>query len=359
VNIESVSGKRMSDIIARILEHVGYKVSASTETTYSSSKQVGGGLDLTLKSPGGDFVPLDVKFGAKVDRSSSGSEKSIEQFVVKSPTDSKVLDICEELSIHLVLDEIHMGSPEFKQELATFIKAYANKSCENFHIALLGTTSDATELVQRDPGIDRILHEIRLPALADEEARYIVEYGMSSLSIELSAELIDKIAKTSVGSPGIVQNLSLEVAERAFARDKRVAVDEDLEEALGDFVSQKFGRLNSSYLKAIETVGTKRYRKQILRAMADCPEAYVTMDWIRSQVSKYLATNIPSTALSGPLRDLKENDEPVLEDVQRNVDGVRVHNYTTFVDPAMKAFVRLRIVAEEKGLLGAGSENSH
>ena len=85
--------------------------------------------------------------------------------------------------------------------------------------------------------------------------------------------------------------------------------------------------------------------------MAECEDEYVTMEVIRTNVTKFLGRDIPSTALSGPLRDLKEDRYgPALSDVERP-DGVgRLTNYTTFKDPALKAFIRLLLLRESEEL---------
>jgi hypothetical protein len=122
---------------------------------------------------------------------------------------------------------------------------------------------------------------------------------------------------------------------------------DDLQTALKAFVETKEARLYRAYLAAVETVGEFKYRKQILRAMAESEDEYVTMETIRTKVSQYLGAETPSTTLSGPLRQLKEDRYgPVLNDVERPDGAGRLTNYTTFKDPALKAFIRLQLLRE-------------
>lgn len=81
------------------------------------------------------------------------------------------------------------------------------------------------------------------------------------------------------------------------------------------------------------------------------------MDDIRTWVSANLGEDTPSTALSGPLRALKEPEYgAILQDVERFVGGNRVHNLTAFTDPMMKSFVRFMGNVDNTSLMPSPSE---
>ncbi|MBE4751518.1 AAA family ATPase [Corallococcus sp. ZKHCc1 1396] len=343
VNIESVAGQSVSDILKRCLETIGYTITTeiTTQQTESATTKVTGGVEIPFKA---------FKASLTGENSNTAGETALQkaQFAVSSPTDSKVIDLCEQHQLVLLLDELHKATPDFVEQITLLIKTYANKNCKNFRIILLGTSSDASRLVRRDPGIDRLLQEIPLKAMSTAESRFIIEKGMTDLKIDIEKSIADKIVKTSSGSPSLVQYLCLEIAEKAFARAPRTASMDDFKSSLTSYVNKRARRLDDLYLKAIETFGQKRYRKQILRAMAEMDNDYVTMEQLCDSITKQLGEDIPSTALSGPLRQLKETTYgPVLKDVERGEGGERVQNYTTFVDPAMKAFIRMKIAGEE------------
>ena len=101
-------------------------------------------------------------------------------------------------------------------------------------------------------------------------------------------------------------------------------------------------------MKAVENTGAKRYRKQILRAMSEIDDEYVTMEQIRTLVQGYLQVDVRATDLSGSLRRLKEQEYgPVLQDVEKNDGSGTIQNYTTFIDPALKAFIRMQILRDK------------
>jgi hypothetical protein len=85
------------------------------------------------------------------------------------------------------------------------------------------------------------------------------------------------------------------------------------------------------------------------------------MDEFTTRVSAYLGLDlyeqVPSSALSGPLRQLKTQEKgSILMDVERPVGHERIHNLTTFRDPSMKAFIRTIQLVEEQGLLPTSHE---
>jgi hypothetical protein len=349
VNVESVANKSMDDVFAQCLEQLGYTVEIKRTTAVARSSSSDEGGEMT-----GGFPFLSAKFASKDTKASGATTSTETQLVVTSPTDSKMIQICEAEGLVLLLDELHKADEKFAAELSEFIKAYGNANCQRFRVALLGTSADASKLVKADPGIDRLLTEVRLGALSEPEASYVITTGMRELEIHVDREVEDKLVRTAVGSPSILQYLCLEVAEHAGARYPQVASLLDVAEASAQYVNTKEARLYRIYSQAIETIGPLRYRKQILRAMSEIDTEYATMDDIRDRVSANVGRTIESTALSGPLRDLKQAQYgPVLSDVERPDGSGRVVNYTTFVDPSMKAFVRMQVARDDEGAQGS------
>jgi len=345
VNIESVADKTLQDVFSRCLEKLGYAVTtkrvegSSDSKTHEQSGQVEGNAGW-----------IKALVASRRSRTSESTQQTEEQFVVTTPTDSRIIEICDEAGVVLLLDELHRADANFNSDLSKFLKSFGNASCHRFRIILLGTSSDAGRLVSSDPGIDRLLQEIHLKAMTQEESTYVVKKGMADLAIDLTDDVTSRIVRTCVGSPSILQYISLETAEAAFERNPRAANLQDVEHALQAFVETKEARLNKSYVAAIESVGEVRYRKQILRAMAECEDEYVTMEMLRTRISAFVEQDIPSTAISGPLRRLKEDQfGSVLSDVERPDGAGRLTNYTTFRDPALKAFIRLQVLREREG----------
>lgn len=103
--------------------------------------------------------------------------------------------------------------------------------------------------------------------------------------------------------------------------------------------------LTRQYARAIERQGEFRYRKQILRAMAESPNDDVATEEVSERVSTQLGRAVIASSLSGPLRQLKEGNNPILRDVIR--DESREHALTRFENPVMKSYIRFLLAAGE------------
>jgi len=337
VYVETVYAKTLADILRQVLEFLGYSV--VTETRESDEKEAGS--DVGFELGGGIWGALKASISGKLSRKRKKALAQTRVLLVSSPTDSRVMDLCEAKGLLLVLDELHRASPELLRDLAAFLKAYANRNHKQFKIALLGTSADASKLVARDPGVDRCLQEVKLHPLKESEAKSIVTPGMAGLGLRVEGPALDSLVKSSVGSPFIVQFLCLEAAEAAIQRPERLVTAADVKAALARYATAKAPRMIRAYRLAIETVGEKRYRKQVLHAMARVEDEYVTMDQIVRFVSEQLGEAIPSTALSGPLRDLKTPQfGSILSDIPNLSGDARMYNYSCFSDPAMRAVIR-------------------
>lgn len=341
VNVPNVAGLSMGDVLQHCLETVGYTVTRAreSESTISIKAKVGSELGFT--------APVSAKLSSEIEGGRELKESVTEEFVVSSPTDIRVIKICDQHRLVILLDELHHADAGFIEDLSRFLKAYKNTNAEGLRLVLVGTASDPDRLVTRDPGIDRLIAEIPLGPMTEAEAKYVVDKGMADLAISVDEEVVTRIVRAAAGAPNTVQYLCLEVALQAFGEQLRHATIEHYYAALKKYTKSRLRRQHEKYHRAIEHTGEKRYRKQILHAMASVSDEYVTLDQIRVRVSRSIGEEVPSTTLSGPLRDLRQPKYgSILRDLKHeDVDGEggerRVYNLTTFADPAMKDFIRM------------------
>jgi hypothetical protein len=270
--------------------------------------------------------------------------------VVSEPTRQRTIELMNTANVCLIIDEMHKASSDFRRELANFIKAVNGVNLPYPQIVLVGTTTDAVSIVDRDPGIDRIVAELRVRPLNDSEARFIVRTGFRILRLSVDDNVVRDIVRIAAGAPTIIHSICLAMAERAFDHDISHVARSMYLDALTDYVQEERNvRLTERYMKAIETTGAKRYRKCIIRAIAELEADYATLEDIRIAVSHYLGESVPANALSGPLRDLKSpRYGELLADVQRSQNGPRVYNLSRFADPTMKYFVRFLVELDKQ-----------
>ncbi len=344
VHFLSPANKTFDEVAKVVLEHLDYAVEVSGDVTAvrTGEDAIEAGLFSVLRASS--------KSGAE------SAETTRHEFVVTTPTDQGLLRAMADDRVILAVDEMHKADDAFRAQLAEFIKAVSNLG-EGFpKVIVLGTTLDASRLVAHDPGIDRLIAEVRVRPMTDDEARTVVLSGMGRLEIPIDAARVERIVRTAAGAPALVQEVCLDVAERADA-ERRAVEDSDIDEAIKLFLLNSQARLTAKYMAAIETMGPLRYRKQILRAMSESTSDFVTMEELTSSISAFVGSDVQATALSGPLRVLKsEGYGSILMDVERPAGEGRVHNLTAFDDPRMKAFIRAMNAVEEQGLLPTDEE---
>lgn len=338
VYVETVYAKSLDSIFKQVLEKLGYEV--TVQRTHATKAGITAAASTEVA---GDFFQvLKAKLTGSLSANHENGKTETIELLVSSPTESKIIDICEQNGILLVIDELHRATQALTNDLSAFLKAYANKGCKKFKIALLGTENEASRLVISDPGTDRILEEVPLPPLTEVEAREIITTGFPRLAIGIDEHVCNSLIKYSVGSPFVLQFICLEVADTSDREERRAVTDKDVEVALETYARRKAQRLIRQYRAAIETTGEKRYRRQILLAMANSKDEYVTMEHLVENISQTLGVAVPATALSGPLRALKTvKYGSILRDVDNPAGGGRLANYSGFSDPAMKAIIRM------------------
>ena len=217
---------------------------------------------------------------------------------------------------------MHKASDGFRLQLAEVVKSVSNLGRGYPKIVVLGTTADASQLVERDEGIDRLITEIRVEPMTDEEAEFVVRSGMLTLGLPIADELVGRMVTTAAGAPALLQEICLDVAERVMDEERYEVRSDDIDHAIRLFLTDSRARLTRKYMTAIETTGPKRYRKQILRAMAETGGDYVTMDELVQRVSNQLGEEVAASALSGPLRELKQaRYGEILMDLERPQDS--------------------------------------
>jgi hypothetical protein len=339
VYFPSAEGLTMANVFRRVLEVLHY----TTEVDQTSSRTIGGegGFDKIIKA----VVTREV------------TEESHRNVLITSPTDIAMLDIIDEAGLTLVIDEMHRATKDLRDSIASFIKALKGADKSFPTLVLIGTSTDAENLVMNDPGINRYIVEVSVPLMSNGEALYIVNEGFVKLELQIGFELAERIVSAAAGAPTIVHALCLDAAEAVITGGRTEVIEADCQHAVGSYLRDHGKRLANVYLKAIETMGPKRYRKQILHAVADTETDFATMEDIRKHISDSLEETVPSSALSGPLRDLKNPEYgAILQDVDRLVSGNRIHNLTSFSDPMMKSFVRFMGTIEDVGLMPTAKE---
>ena len=181
VYIATAADKTIADVLRVALEHIGATVTTSEVTTTSAMAK--GSANLWVVDLGGE---------------TSRSKQSTEEFVVKSPTDNRVLRLLAEYELTIVIDELHRGTSLFREGLADLIKATHGQEERWPQLVAIGTSADAAALVHVDAGIDRFVKEYRLPTMNSEEARRLIQTGFKTLDMAIPDQLVSTVVRTAI-----------------------------------------------------------------------------------------------------------------------------------------------------------------
>jgi nucleoside-triphosphatase THEP1 len=332
IYVPSVAGRTMNDILRVVLERLGYKVDVEEVSTDSRTNTVG--AKLVVEGSLGETY---------------GTTR-LQKYAVQGPTDEKIGQLLRAAEVTLVVDELHRGSHEFRVDLADFIKTTHGQDSIWPQIVLIGTSVDSASLVANDPGIDRFVKELRVSPMTMPESRALVDAGFSTLGIQVGLGIRDLVTRTAAGAPSLLQSVCLDMAERALKSGRAALDEEDYRVAVKLYLEENGSRLAEAYTASIEHTGPKKYRKQILVAMSLIDDDFFELETIRKRIEERTGFSVEQTALSGPLRHLKEGSDSILQDVKRR-DGDRVYNVSAFRDPMMKSFIRFMNELEDQGIV--------
>jgi len=336
IRVTDTTDKSISDVFRSAFEEINFTVESYEDNlsgVVSESRSTAGfGLSLKVVSGKGENAE-----GKSTTR--TGSVRR--ELLVKEPTDEKALTVFSEAKIVFLIDELHYANEDFKKQLARCIKSISDLKFQYPKFIFSGTANDSSSLADVNPGVDRLLQEVRVPPFDEAESKELLNAGFAKLGLEVELGVVEKIAEVTAGAPSLVQSIGLELADLTLEGAGRRVEPSQLPEALDEVIhSGANERMSERYNKAINHVGQRKYRTHILHAMAASTETFVTSDWISDFVSESLETNVPTTTLSGPLRELKQEEfGAILSDVV-TASGKTVKNQTRFTQPQMKSFIR-------------------
>ena len=218
--------------------------------------------------------------------------------------------ICERLGdqidgVAVLIDEADNASPH--AHLGEFVKLFTEKltklGCNRVLLGMSGISNVIEKLRDSHPSSLRVLNQIILEPLLDEERKEVIRLGLneanekSSEKITITPEAEDWIAKFSEGFPHFIQ----QYASSAFDTDNNNEID--LKDVMhGAFKDNgALDQLGVRYFKEMysDQINSDEYRK-VLQAMAVHPDKYCSPKDIGER------TSLKKTTLGNALRALKD-----------------------------------------------------
>lgn len=127
------------------------------------------------------------------------------------------------------------------------------KDYENSKIVVLGAADYGYEVVQHDTELNNRVSEVEVPLLTTPEITKIIQKGAKALNIGVSNAVSDQIADYANCLATIAHQLAYNLCfnNGISKTQKRYLVinDEELEQAIKDFISEKQDTYKALYLK--------------------------------------------------------------------------------------------------------------
>lgn len=242
-----------------------------------------------------------------------------------------------------IIEDFHKVSDEEKSKISQMMKLFMDKAkdYENSKIVVLGAADYGYEVVQHDTELNNRVTEVEVPLLTTPEIAQIIQKGANALNIGISDVVSDKIADYANCLATIAHQLAYNLCfNKGILKTQKRYInirDEELEQAIKDFSSEKQDTYKALYLRITQQrERTYKNVEIILEALSKLDKDVTQHDLLVEIQKKY--PTYPPGNLSTYLKRLTT---PEKEEVLRNNSG-RI----SFSDPFFKSYIKMRSVNE-------------
>lgn len=241
-----------------------------------------------------------------------------------------------------IFDEFdNITTKKTRASFADLIKSLSDNS-DNVTIVLVGISDNVEDLIGNHQSLERCLKQVKMPRMTDDESSEIITNGLAKLEISISDKVKKNIIEFSSGFPHYVHLLCKYGAKEIISNEKNEFNQAYLQIAIRIGIENSNEQLRSSYQKAItDTNGNSKW-KSVLHACAmsisdqfDCFSVSQVLDKYNSMTGK----RVKGGNISYNLNQLCLSERG---DVLKKI-GKGVNTRYRFINPMMKAFVKLKI----------------
>jgi len=241
----------------------------------------------------------------------------------------------------LIIDDLDRGeAPSLQAGVLPLIRALAAPGA-SAKLVLVARHDRPLPPALADAGLR--LHALALERLGETALRAIVEQGARTTGLTFDDPLRDRVVLDSDGLPGFVHALCLEASRSALRAGRhQVRLGTDYLPALQAVVESLGPALQSRYAAATSRRSRHNRYAHLVWAAAACPESRFGLPDLVEGLSRIEGRHVVQQGFAPHLGDLLRRGF-----LARLPDG----RYR-FADPAMRAYVRLRLRHEHPTLLG-------
>lgn len=242
-----------------------------------------------------------------------------------------------------IIEDFHKVSDEEKSKISQMMKLFMDKAkdYENSKIVVLGAADYGYEVVQHDTELNNRVTEVEVPLLTTPEIAQIIQKGAKALNIGISDVVSDKIADYANCLATIAHQLAYNLCfNKGILKTQKRYInmrDEELEQAIKDFSSEKQDTYKALYLRITQQRERTYKNVEIILEALSKMDKDVTQHDLLVEIQKKYPTYPPGN-LSTYLKRLAT---PEKEEVLRNNSG-RI----SFSDPFFKSYIKMRSINE-------------
>lgn len=163
-----------------------------------------------------------------------------------------------------ILDEFdRMQDRNGKKLLADLIKQLSDE-IDNVTLILVGVARNLAELFADHESLPRAMMQVKMPRMAADELKSIIETRLPDLGMGMGANALDATVQLSQGFPGYTHLLALHAGRAAIARQSIEIAHADLEAALEEALADVQEHIAAAYKKAVRSSRQNNYEEVLL-----------------------------------------------------------------------------------------------
>ena len=258
--------------------------------------------------------------------------------------------VAKRQELAVFIDEFdRLRDAESRTLFADTIKALSDRVVRAT-IFLIGVADSVGDLVREHRSVERALVQIHMPRMSRDELLEIVQTGMETARMTITAEAATKIAVFSQGLPHYTQLLGQLAAQAALAKQRTAVAVANVDTAIERAVERAQQSIVEAYRGAAAEGRSAMYARVLLACALAREDEYgfFTAPDVREPLRKILGTQATTLAFTRHLERLADAERGAV--LQKNVIGGRV-SYR-FENPLLQPYVAMKGLAD--GLIEPG-----
>ena len=178
-------------------------------------------------------------------------------------------------SLVIIFDEFDkLMDEDAKKMMAHTIKLFSDSGV-NVTMVVVGVASDISTLIGAHESIKRNLEEIEMPRMANDELEEILDIRFKKVDLSIVTSAKDELISLAMGLPEYIHSLGRDSALYAISTQSSEISNEDVRNAVAEFVEKSDESSRSTYEKAVSSNRESLYEDILLA----CTKARMDKDW--------------------------------------------------------------------------------